>query len=329
MAWELSEDGGYFKAKQTVAPYIYNDYPVDNVTIREVTSDSFIFEYYGVVMNGMGSLSISDLTAENGTDFTDLASFISWKNSLLEKKNSPDSITNAGNLNKFANLVSPAPNVWLLLSSFNGAFDPHVNIMTVAQTFVVTYDQTVDGLGQTGATQLLVTYIDGSFNEVQSVHILGNTGSDTTSFSGLGINRVVVIANGGIGHNVANIDLTASVDSTIQARVPALLSVTQQLIFHTPIGYTALISHFFINAIKTSGGGAIVNIRGYSYSRVTNTSYEVIHLDYDTASGNSSEIPFGEDPFRFTGREVIYFLVQVDSNNVNISGNLIGRLNKS
>lgn len=329
MAWELSEDGGYFKAKQTVAPYIYNDYPIDNVTIREVTSDSFIFEYYGVVMNGMGSLSISDLTAENGTDFTDLASFISWKNSLLEKKNSPDTITNAGNLNKFSNLIDPPNNVWLLLSSFDGAFDPQVNIMKVAQPFVISYDQTVDGLGQNGATQLLVSYIDSSFNAVQSIHILGNTGSDTTLFSGLGINRVEVIANGGIGHNVANIDFTALTDGTIQARVPALLSVTQQLIYHTPIGYTALISHVFINAIKTTGGAAIVNIRGYSYSRVTNTSYKVIHIDYDTSSGNTSDIPYGEDPFRFGGREVIYFLVRIDGNNVNISSKLIGRLNKS
>ena len=212
-----------------------------------------------------------------------------------------------------------------IIASFGGTFDPTVNIITTAQTITITYDNTTDGLGQTGATQLLITYLDANFLEQNAIHVLSNTGSDVTSFTCLGVNRVLVYANGGAGVNTNDITLTATTDATIQAMIPALKSVTQQLIFHTQINHNLLLKNLNFTSLKLTGGGGSprVNIKGFSWSRVTLTAYQVFDFELDTSVVNFINLAY-ESPFIFGGREVIYFIANTDTNNTKISGRFAG-----
>ena len=212
-----------------------------------------------------------------------------------------------------------------IVASFGGAFDPTTDIISTAQTFTITYNNATDGLGQTGATQLIITYLDADFLEQSAFHILSNTGSEVTAFTGLGINRVVVYANGGLGYNANDITLTATTDTTIQARVPAEASVTQQCIFHTQINHTLLLDFISINALKITGGGGNpeVTTRLYSWSRVTETRYELFNFELDTALSGASVSNFSQ-PFIFGGREVIWLESETDANNTKVSGRFSG-----
>ena len=218
-----------------------------------------------------------------------------------------------------------------IVASWGGAFDPTSDIITTAQTFDIAYDGTAggstDGAGTTGATQLLLYYLDENFLQQTAVHVLGTDGTDTTSFTGVGINRVIVLANGGLGYNASDITITATTDGTTQAEIPALGSVTQQCIFHTQINHNFLADYLRFKILKPSGGGTGNGfIVGYSWSRVTNTRYEIFREAYATTSNTDQVIELKpSQKFVIGGREVLYFVLEVDSgNNTVCSGRFSG-----
>lgn len=244
-------------------------------------------------------------------------------------------VPNAGVWNKFGyNLNVPNSATEQIIASWGGAFDPNSAIMATAQTFTITYNNATDGAGQTGATSLLIIYLDSNYQEAQAIVPLDNTGSVVTSFTGYGINRGIVLSSGGAGWNVNTITITATGDGTTQAQIPALGSVTQQAIFHTPKGYNFNTSWLLGDVRKVSGAGSDVRytIKGYSWSRVTNIRYEVFRYDGDTRSGIDFELNPGEN-FIVGGREVLYFTVNSDTNNtvcnLRFSGKLIKPLTPS
>ena len=207
-----------------------------------------------------------------------------------------------------------------VVASFGGAFDPQTAVMSSAQTFTITYTNTLDGSTATGARMLQVSYIDENFASATAFHTLGSTGSDVTAFTGVGINRVVVVAYGGDATNGGDINLTATTDTTNQAQIPAGKSVTQQAIYHTPINRTLNLNFLKVSTLKLSGGGGspVVNVIGYSYSRVTGGRYAVLDVEIDTAIENNLVLRLPE-PITFTGREVVYFEASTDVNNTKVS----------
>jgi hypothetical protein len=207
-----------------------------------------------------------------------------------------------------------------VIASFGGAFDPSTAVISTAQTFTIAYNNTTDGSGGTGARMLQIDYIDENFAAASAFHTLGGTGSDVTAFTGVGINRVVVVSLGGAIYNANDITLTATTDATIQARVPAEKSVTQQAIYHTPINRTLNVNFLKISTLKLTGGGGspTVNIVGYSYSRVTGGRYAVFDIEVDTSIENNLTYNFAE-AITFQGREVIYFEASTDINNTKVS----------
>lgn len=229
-------------------------------------------------------------------------------------------IPNAATWNKFGYNLDIDSGDEEIIASWGGSFDPTTDIMSTAQTFTIDYNNSTDGVGNGGALMLQVYYLDGDFMAQTSIHTLGSTGSDTTSFSGLGINRVVVISNGGDGFNANDITITATTDGTIQAQIPAEQSVTQQCIFHTQINHVFLTDWLLLNAIKLTGGGGSpeITFKAYSWSRVTNTRYEVYRHAIDVQRENSVPI-LPSQPFVISGREVLYFVAETDTNNTQAS----------
>jgi hypothetical protein len=144
---------------------------------------------------------------------------------------------------------------------------------------------------------LLFTYLDENFNEATGVVAFG------TSI-----------------YNNNDITITATTDGTTQAQIPAQKSVTQQCIYHTPINRTLKLNFLKVSTLKLSGGGGspVVNVIGYSYSRVTGGRYAVIDIEVDTSIENNVIVEFPE-PINFTGREVVYFEAETDVSNTKVS----------
>lgn len=196
----------------------------------------------------------------------------------------------------------------------SGNFTP----MTAASTFTIAYNSSNDGAGTTGARYLYFDYVDENGIAKQDTHIMGSTGSDITSFRGLGINRIAVALSGTNQTNVSDIAVTETAGGTTQAIVPAGNGVTQQCIFHTAADSYAIAKYLTFNVNKLSGSSPKVTVKGYVYNRNVNTKFEIYRHIIDTQSENTVTIaePVG---FRLTPTDVLYFIADTDTNNTVIT----------
>lgn len=190
--------------------------------------------------------------------------------------------------------------------------------LDTADTFDIAYNNTTDGSGQTGATQLAITYVNDSGVETTSVHTLGSSGSDTTSFSGYVINRVAVSASGSADVNTNAITVTDTTGGATQAIVPAGQGVTQQAIFGVGDNNDAIAKYLMIHVSKPSGGGnAKVTVKGKVYNRNVSTNYEIFRMTLNTAVEQTFSInePIG---FSLSPTDVLQFTADTDTNNVDV-----------
>jgi hypothetical protein len=206
------------------------------------------------------------------------------------------------------------------------AFGGSINIMTSADTLDVVSDSTSDDGGGTGALTILITGIDeNNLTQTETVTMDGTT-PVTTSNQWLGVNRIVVLTSGSNDANVGNITVDDTSNTVgVQAYVPAGESVTQQCIFHTQINHNFLADWMFLGALKLSGGGGSprVTFKGFSYSRVTDTTYEVFRGNIDTDVENHLTL-LPSQPFVIGGREVFYLTASTDTNNTEVTARFSG-----
>lgn len=195
-------------------------------------------------------------------------------------------------------------------------------VPTSAQTFNIAYDGTngtsTDGAGTNGARQLTFYYIDSDGLPAVSTHTLGTDGSDTTSFSGLGINRVAVSSSGSDTFNKSDITITHTTSGNVMAFVPAEESVTEQAIFHVGSNHTAVAKFLTFNVNKLSGSNPKVTVKGYVFNRNVATRYEVFRHVIDTQAENTVTLnePVG---FKLNPTDVLYFVADTDQNNTVIT----------
>ena len=192
-------------------------------------------------------------------------------------------------------------------------------ILLSPETFTVTYNNATDGAGTTGALTIAFYYLDSEAKEAVSVHTLGNTGSDVTSFTGYGINRLAVSSNGGATYNTSAITVTSTTSGGVQGYVPALESVTEQAIFHTASNRFGSSKYLWFNALKLSGGGnPRITLKGYAHNRNVDTRFEVFRADIDTQVENSMWLT---DPinFRLSPSDILYFVADTDTNGPNVN----------
>ena len=231
-------------------------------------------------------------------------------------------MSGASQINKFSyrTVVDTADGDALIIAD-NTTNTP--TILSTASTFTVTYNNATEGLGTTGARSLLFSYIDADETQQSGILTLTATGSDATTFTGLGINRVVVLSSGSAKANTNNITITATTGGSVQAFVAALTSVTEQLLIHIPAGKTPISKHLFLSAEKPTGGGGSprVTFKMFVYSRITQTTYLVFRYLMDTAVENHVVI---NDPcnFPFSPRDVVYITADTTANGTEVSARL-------
>lgn len=191
-----------------------------------------------------------------------------------------------------------------------GNFTP----LTTASTFTITYTPANDGSTANGAKTLYFQYVDSNGMAAVSVHTLGSTGSDVTSFSGLGINRIAVSSSGSSQINTAQINVTATTGGTKQAVIPANNGTTQQAIYFVDANSDAVAKFLWINVNKISGGGSPrVTVKAYVFNRTVATRFEVFRINIDTGAENTIGItePIG---FKLSPTDVMYFVADTDTN---------------
>ena len=188
-----------------------------------------------------------------------------------------------------------------------------------AETYTVAYDNSQDGSGQTGALSVSIDYIDSNGDPVIAVHTFGSSGSDTTSFSAFGINRVAVLSSGSAQTNNADITFTTTTSGLKAAVVSAGDGVTNQAIYVNGGSQTAVAKYLFINVGKGSGGGnPKVRVRGRVYNRaITDSFYNVFELILNTQTEQTVQInePIG---FTLSPSDVLFFEADTDTNNAEV-----------
>ena len=231
-------------------------------------------------------------------------------------------ISGSSNVNKFgynSDIDSSAAEV---LSSFGGTF----NIMTTGDTLSVVSTSAADSAAGTGGRSILIGGIDENFEAQTEILTLNGTTPVNTLSSWLGVNRVFLLSSGTSNTNEVDIVLSDTSGTVgVQAQIPIGASVTQQCIYHTQINHSLLVDYFLFNCIKVSGGGGNPEVifKIYSYSRVTDTNYEVLRQVIDTQQTNTITLQLNQ-PLTFTGREVIYITVETDVNNTAANGRFSG-----
>jgi hypothetical protein len=208
-----------------------------------------------------------------------------------------------------------------VVAAFGGSF----TVVTSTTTMDVVSSSAQDAVGGTGASYILISGIDGDYLAQEEYLTLTGTTPVTTSNSWLGINRVVVITSGSNDSNAGNITVTdTGAAAGTQAYIPIGASVTQQCIFHTQVNHNLLLDWMILGALKLSGGSSPrVIFKGVSYSRVTDTFYEIFRFSLDTSVENHLEVSPSQ-PFVMGGREVFYITAETNTNNTEVNARFSG-----
>ena len=203
-----------------------------------------------------------------------------------------------------------------VVASFGGTFTP----LTTARTLSIVSTSAEDAAGGTGAQNLVVYYIDENYESQTAVVVPTGTTPVVTTFSVLGINRVAVGLSGSSQGNVGTITATATTDLTVQAQLVAGEGTTQQLIFFTSANSQALAEWLVMNAARfASGTQPIVTFKGWVYSAVSNTKYEVFRQLIDTSV--DSYIPYNPSlPFLLGEKSCFWVEATTTQNNTSVSG---------
>lgn len=297
--------------------YYFEQWNLDTNQIIQFVSISKDFEIY----RHIPAIALADAVDFNQNAFT-ATTF-----SLFAQRNLANESDYHEDVNKFGyNLQVDIANSEII-ASFGGIYDPLTMVMNTPETFTITYNNVNDGASANGAKILQFLYLDSNFREKTAIHVLGSTGSDVTTFQGVGINRVFVVSFGTSKYNVSDITISATISATVQAQIPATTSVTQQCLYHTPINTILKLNYFIFNIVKTAGGQLpIVNIKFYSYSRITKGIYLLQNIDIDTSNENHIEKIIDKNPITVSGREVLYLEASTDQNNTKIFSRFTGNL---
>jgi hypothetical protein len=190
--------------------------------------------------------------------------------------------------------------------------------LTTASTLSLVSSDVNDVDSGTGAHGVVLYGIDSNRKSQIEVVLLNGTTPVITGLTWLGINRMALFRSGSSQVNEGTLIATATSDASVQAHMPSGEGTTQQAIFFTQAGHTALATGLLINALKQSGGSSPkLTIKAWVLSFVSNSKYEVFRYSIDTSVENHLDYP-PEDRFPVGENSVLYFTAGTDTNNTTV-----------
>ena len=195
-------------------------------------------------------------------------------------------------------------------------------VLTAPDTFDIVYTPASDGLGTNGALTLLIEYLDENGESAEATHTLGNTGTDTTSFTGYGINKVLVTSVGAataVGNaNVAAITFQDTTGGGVINYVAAGSGITDAMVYYTPFNAEAIVKHFRFNGLAGVGNPELT-FKGWVYIRET----EVTIKGYDEAMDTQQDNRLLEDvDFPLPPGSVAWATCATTANGASVSGRM-------
>ena len=210
--------------------------------------------------------------------------------------------------------VSTSPEI---LASFGGIFTP----LKIASTLSIVSSSAQDSATGSGAISLVLTGIDGNYATQEELISLTGTTPVVTTSTWVGINRAAIYLSGSGDVNAGTLDITAVTGGAIQAQLPAGQGTSQQIMFYTQAGHTALADWLFLNAQKISGSNPVVTIKGWVYSAVSQSKYEVLRLTIDTQAESTIQLNPSQ-PFVIGEKSCFWIEVFTTTNNTVVTGRL-------
>jgi len=185
-----------------------------------------------------------------------------------------------------------------VVASWGGTFFP----MTTARTLSIVSTDAADVTSTgTGARNVVVYGIDENRVAQTVVVQMNGTTPVVTTETWLGVNRIAVGLSGSGYVNAGTITATATTDATIQGQVPAGVGTSQQCIFFTQAGHQALATWLTSDVARFgSGNEPVVTLKGWVYSAISNSKYEVVRFTVDASIEGHRELtppepfPIGE-----------------------------------
>lgn len=205
-----------------------------------------------------------------------------------------------------------------VVASFGGAFTP----LTSASTLTIVSSSTADDgdPGGTGAQTIRVTGIDANRDSVVEDFTMDGTSNVVSTSTWLGINRVVVLTSGSGDTNAGTITITATTGGATQATIPVGESVTQQLIYFTPRNHQSLADWLLLSGHRFgSGTEPVITFKGWVYSPLTDTKYEVFRETLDESVSTELELNLSQ-PFVFTEQDVFWIEAETSRDDTSVYG---------
>ena len=125
---------------------------------------------------------------------------------------------------------------------------------------------------------------------------------------------------------MGDITATASTSGNVMAKMPATQGTTQQLIFYVPRNHQFLAEWLYFNVVKTGGGQSpVVTLKGFVYSDVVDSQFEVYRDSIDVADTQHIELT-PPVPFVIGEQSILWFEAETDKDNTSVRGRFSGEL---
>lgn len=206
-----------------------------------------------------------------------------------------------------------------VVASWGGSYTPP----TTARTLSVVSTSTADSSAGTGARNIVIYGIGANRKSQTVVVTMNGTTPVVTTETWLGVNRIAIGLSGSGQVNAGTITATATTDATIQGQVPAGAGTSQQCIFHVQSGHTALVEFVRAGVIRFGNGAEpVVTVRGWVYSPVSNSRYEVLRVVIDASLNNGAEVNT-PSPFPIAGPAVFWLQATTTRDDTQVSARFV------
>ena len=216
-----------------------------------------------------------------------------------------------------------------VIAAFGGAFNQRLED---AELLDIVSSSTSDDSGGTGVTQLVIFGVGGTTadarNEITDVVTMDGTTTVQSNLRFWGINRMTIFTSGSSNSNVGTITATAATSGNTMATMPAGEGTTQQMVFYVPDNHQFLATWLKLSVIKSSGGGSPeVTFKGYVYSEVVDSQFEIYRDSIDLSGSNGDRIELNPtEPFVVGERSILWFEAETSTNNTSARGRFSGKL---
>lgn len=212
-----------------------------------------------------------------------------------------------------------------IIAEFGGAFQ----FLTAGETIdiVSTSTNDVDTTG-TGVRKLILYGVDENWSPVIETVNMNGTTTVTTTSQWIGINRATIFQSGSANSNVGKITITANTSGYTMATMPAGQGTTQQCFFYVGADQQFLATWLYLGVIKSSGGGSPeVTFKGYVYSDVVQSEFEVFRDSIDLGGSNGDHLDLTPaEPFVIGEKSILWFTANTSANNTSVRGRFSGKL---